>query len=569
MCGFIGVLGTPPSERLKGLARAAIAWRGQLAGEVDAPGFWMAAVRLPRTGDRAVRQPIRVRARDGGELIAGFNGEIYNAGALAASVQAAWPDAPSDGHAAVAALAASLDPGRFVGEYALAVYDVRRAHLTLSRDPLGCKPLFWGRAGGRTAFGSCPRAVSLALGLGGAPSTTRLSDMIWLGLCRDGSTFDGVVRVPPGGRVEVAPDQPPIETPPPPRAALLSGENLETALRHATERRLTPTSFIAWSGGIDSHLVASCAGDATPRYRLDEGEREGLDARNVHWAAPSADALAQTARDLATAAARPITSLTAPALAELARQARSAGAEVQLGGEGADEIFLGYAYHRRGVADEGHPALRAKLAFRDLLHDLLGGEPPAVDDEVLRATARSPRKRDWIAFDRDWRLPEHLLLLNSDAANLLQSVEARCPFADFGSMSFEASVLTEGVDASKPTLAELWRRRRLGSVPSKRPLVFDASRLGREWLVRSIDEVDADLWRGCLGVARPSGEGFATLVDALGKADQALRGLSMGLALGLGSMTGAMQAWRLQEPAPRHPTPDPTAPPAWLSSVGD
>ena len=53
---------------------------------------------------------------------------------------------------------------RLNGMFAFALYDVRRREVVLARDPIGIKPLYWGRTGSRVWFASelrAPRAAGL------------------------------------------------------------------------------------------------------------------------------------------------------------------------------------------------------------------------------------------------------------------------------------------------------------------------------------------------------------------------------------------------------------------------
>lgn len=95
---------------------------------------------------------------------------------------------------------------RIVGDYAFALFDRESGQLTLARDPLGQRPLFWHRGDGFFAFATMPR------GLHALEEVPRRADTDALiaftgGLPHRGaaSFHDGVRRVEPGHVLTVSP----------------------------------------------------------------------------------------------------------------------------------------------------------------------------------------------------------------------------------------------------------------------------------------------------------------------------------------------------------------------------
>jgi asparagine synthase (glutamine-hydrolysing) len=95
-----------------------------------------------------------------GRFVITFNGEIYNyrdiRKALDAETAIAWR-----GHSDTEVLVAAIEHwglratlGRLVGMFAFAVWDREERTLSLARDRMGEKPLYYGRAGGAFAFAS-------------------------------------------------------------------------------------------------------------------------------------------------------------------------------------------------------------------------------------------------------------------------------------------------------------------------------------------------------------------------------------------------------------------------------
>lgn len=181
MCGFAGIAdpnGTIPDH--VGTVR-------RMAGTLllrgpDDEGFWNDAAAGVALGFRRLaiqdlseggRQPMRSSS---GRYTIVFNGEVYNFKELRPQLEALGHSfsGGSDTEVMLAAfeawgLEASL--ARFNGMFAFALWDARDRILTLVRDRIGVKPLYWGRVGPRgdaIAFGSELKAID-ALPFGRAP----------------------------------------------------------------------------------------------------------------------------------------------------------------------------------------------------------------------------------------------------------------------------------------------------------------------------------------------------------------------------------------------------------------
>ena len=169
MCGIAGFIelkrGFDPAAldaRARRMA-AAIAYRGP-----DAEGAWVSAPDGVALAHRrlaiidlsaAGAQPMHGA---GGRHVIVFNGEIYNY----SEVRAALPDQAWRGHsdtevllAAIAAWGLEGALGRCAGMFAFGLWDRHERVLTLARDRLGEKPLYYGVAGGALLFGSELKAL--------------------------------------------------------------------------------------------------------------------------------------------------------------------------------------------------------------------------------------------------------------------------------------------------------------------------------------------------------------------------------------------------------------------------
>ncbi|MEQ1701575.1 MAG: asparagine synthase (glutamine-hydrolyzing), partial [Ilumatobacteraceae bacterium] len=162
MCGIVGCF--HPGERGESLHAVALAMASTIVHRgpdsdgvhVDDPaglalGFRrLAVVDLTTTG----AQPM---ASHSGRYVVVYNGEIYNHRELRQELAGVAWRGTSDTEVMVAAfdrwgVAASLP--RLEGMFALAVWDRSEQTLTLARDRMGEKPLYYGVHGGALLFGS-------------------------------------------------------------------------------------------------------------------------------------------------------------------------------------------------------------------------------------------------------------------------------------------------------------------------------------------------------------------------------------------------------------------------------
>ena len=149
------------------------------------------------TGD----QPVTNERND---VIAVFNGELYNYRALRAELQ-------SQGHALTGTGDTPVLPhlyeqygDRFVerldGMFAIAVWDAQKQRLLLARDRFGKKPLLWTQLpDGSVAFASELKALLTMPGVERSVDLERLDAFLTLGYVPgDRTALRGINRVPPG-----------------------------------------------------------------------------------------------------------------------------------------------------------------------------------------------------------------------------------------------------------------------------------------------------------------------------------------------------------------------------------
>lgn len=303
-----------------------------------------------------------------GRVTVTFNGELYNIEAL----RRALTESGSDVEAACdTALIAELVEAygtrvieRFSGMFAMAIWDDQAGMLTLARDRLGKKPLFYAHLGSgsglHVAFASELDALAAHPLVGATPDLTQVTDYLFRrSVAAPASFITGVRKVGPGQVLSFTSHDrrtwwqsfPVARTQP-------EGSDLGRVLGVAVRRRLTTTDAptgVLFSGGVDSSVVAALA--------VQEGHRT-LDAFGVVFSSeeevevtslaehiglrpriwrPTLDEIGREAQATLSELDEPMAdpSLVVSRLAaRLARQ----HAGVVLTGDGADELFFGYRY---------------------------------------------------------------------------------------------------------------------------------------------------------------------------------------------------------------------------------
>ncbi|MEM1349097.1 MAG: asparagine synthase (glutamine-hydrolyzing), partial [Myxococcota bacterium] len=386
VCGITGIWGDAvlrgrdPGEVVTAMGEA-IAARGP-----DSFGVWHDAGAALHLGHRRLAildlsaQGHQPMVSASGRWAVTYNGEVYNVEALRAELDAAGPLAwrgRSDTEVLVAAverwgLRAAVE--RFVGMFALALWDCSQRRLHLVRDRLGIKPLYYTATGGSFAFASTITALEVLPGFSPALSRHALVHYFRHN-CFPGSqtVYDGVYRLAPGAILTLgAPEGTPrverywrpedfARAQPPERTADVWLEHLEQVLRDAVSTRMVADvplgAFL--SGGVDSSAVVALMSELSTRrvqtFSIgfeDAAYDESSDARAVaeHLGTDHTELIA-TSRDmqeiipsLARVYGEPFADSSQLPTLLVSRLARRS-VKVALSGDGGDELFAGYNRH--------------------------------------------------------------------------------------------------------------------------------------------------------------------------------------------------------------------------------
>lgn len=223
MCGLAGIFDRSCSTPAEALERRADAMQRVLAHRgPDDHGVWtdpacgvalahrrLAIIDLAPSG----HQPML--SADGRFVIA-YNGEVYNYKAIAKELVAAGRPVSGGSDTAVLLEACALwgverALAKCIGMFAFALWDRETRTLTLARDRLGIKPLYWGRFGELFLFGSELKALRVH---GGWPE--EIDQGALLAYFRHGyvpapySIFEGVHKLEPGHVLTIGPDGEPV-----------------------------------------------------------------------------------------------------------------------------------------------------------------------------------------------------------------------------------------------------------------------------------------------------------------------------------------------------------------------
>jgi len=510
VCGIAGLYspaGTPNAELIDAM-RAAIVQRGPDEGSTDAFGRCVLGHQRLRVIDLDTGyQPV---ANEGGDVVAVFNGEIYNFRALREELRGhevrGTGDTPILPH-----LYEESGPQfvkRLHGMFALALWDGPRERLVLARDRLGKKPLLWTRLpDGTFAFASELKAL---LRLPDLPREVDLGAVdSYLALQyvpANGTALRGIRNVPPGHvlvvegateRLERYWELEPAEQSSSDDEWL---ERVRATVGEAVRKRLVadvPLGALL-SGGIDSSIVValmaqqSCdpvrtftVGFSDARYDERAYARAVAEQYGtVHDELTITEDVAATLPRFVRAFDEPLGDEAAFPTFLIAEQARR-HVTVALGGDGGDEAFAGYErYIAHGLAARvpgvaartGAAAVRLvpsarreprSTLFRAARFLDVAGSPPGERYGRLMEIFPVELRRDL------WLDPQHAeavrlephgagiaglqrldvatylpgdLLLKADLASMAHSLELRSPFLDHEVMALGLA-LPEGLKA--------------------------------------------------------------------------------------------------------------------------
>ncbi|MFT6627462.1 MAG: asparagine synthase (glutamine-hydrolyzing) [Flavobacteriales bacterium] len=566
MCGILGVIGTVGQEANVSDTEAirmrdTMTHRGPDGAGLERLGNAVLGHRRLAIRDLVNgQQP--ARSADGRWWLV-YNGELYNDADLREKLRKRGVSFQTrcDTETLVEAIAAwDVDAIPMLqGMYAFGAYDTHTGRVVLARDPLGIKPLFFADCGGCLTFASEPRAILEHPRFERRPNISVVSSYLSTLRTTLGheTLFEGLYTLQPGeiavADARVDPTDLHVtrwwqDPDPEPMSFSEARERTFEVVSASVPRHLVadvPTCFLL-SGGIDSAILAAegvpylnervhtwCASD--PSDCGGDAYHAKLMAKELnsvhHNVTVESASFATTCDELIAKTAMPLSTPNQVAILAVARGLR-AQATVAMSGEGADELFGGYAapllsgmdavFSQTGLASPGveryrkelvaqygtaalgtelehylrctswvHPSQKHSVLTHDASLGANGDTALLVDiDDTLRAFAHLPPGERLLRLHRRINLTG--LLGRLDACTMLASVEGRVPFADAtvaeeamriplehklllrgaadGGRSSGQKLMSEGRVTSKAVLREAWRGR-LPLVISERPKV--------------------------------------------------------------------------------------------------
>jgi asparagine synthase (glutamine-hydrolysing) len=430
MCGFAGILTTtgPDSEDLAGSARRMIAplthrgpddsgvWADRDAGV--ALGFRrLSIVDLSPHGHQPMSSP-------SGRFVIVFNGELYNFKDLRRELE--QHGFRFRGHSDTEVILAAFERWgireavvRFVGMFAIAVWDAHRRELSLLRDRLGKKPLYVYREPGLITFGSELKALVAG------PSFDRSIDraavaayLRYLYVPAPMSIFQRAIKVLPAHILTLSDPALPLPAPEPYwslREVARRGvthpltvsdaeaiDQLEALLVEVVGCRLhsdVPLGALL-SGGIDSSTVVALMQEGSSRpvktYAIGFADEEfneaphaarvaqylGTDHTELMLTGEDAHSLVPRLPEIFDEPLADPSQLPTILVSQLARQ----HVTVALSGDGGDELFGGYNRYVYGT--RMLPRMnRVPAMVRRRVAAGLGSIPPTAWDRLSQFTA--------------------------------------------------------------------------------------------------------------------------------------------------------------------------------------
>lgn len=387
MCGIAGFIDRAASLSAQDLHARALSMCHQLAHRgPDDEQVWVDPEAGVALGHRRLsiidlsitgRQPM---ASADGRYVLIYNGEIYNAHELRPELEALGHlfQGHSDTEVLIEGIAAwgvETCVRRLIGMFAFALWDKRERRLTLVRDRLGIKPLYWTKVDQTYLFGSELKALRAYPGW--QPAVDRHALALFM---RDRvvgapqSIYQGVEALAAGEILEISKDgqerrqvywdavaiaqQDPIV-----QSDKEATDQLETLLRDAVSRRMIADvplgAFL--SGGIDSSVVTALMQASSTRpvktFSIGFDEKsfdeapfartvaDHLETDHTELYVSARDALDLIPRlaDIFDEPFADASQIPTCLLAALTRQ----HVTVALSGDGGDELFAGYErYHK-------------------------------------------------------------------------------------------------------------------------------------------------------------------------------------------------------------------------------
>ena len=423
MCGICGIVGQPDAAAVRRMARAMVHRGPDDENFYEDSGAVLGFRRLSIIDVAGGRQPL---SNEDGSIQVVFNGEIYNHHELREQLQRRGHvlRTHSDGEILSHLYEEMGDDlvDQLNGIFAFAIWDARRRHLVLARDPHGVKPLYYAETTSNLIFASEIKALVASGRVSRELDPEAVAQYLQYQVVPPPGAIVRGVRALEPGRVLVrngGPSQvrtywtPPTERP----GAITSPDEATYAVREGLERAVRSQLVaerplgVFLSGGVDSSAIVALAAREVPhRLKTFSVGFTGPDEEVLSewpWARLVAErydtdhhefvlteemfrqALPQTLRAMDQPTSDGINSYWVS-------YAAAQHVTVALSGTGGDELFLGYG--RDAILLEGRdlasPLRHLPAGYLRSVTRMIEGVP---DDLLWEPVARVKRAAEWMA----------------------------------------------------------------------------------------------------------------------------------------------------------------------------
>ena len=505
IAGFVNLDGAPVDARVLGAMTDMIRHRGpddrgtlslSLRGGIADTALGFQRLKILDLSDRG-RQPMV--SPDGSTALL-FNGEIYDALEQRALLERdGYPFRTATDTEVVLALYEREGLERMLerldGMFAIVIADTRRGVVHLLRDRLGIKPLYWAQCGTTVLFASEAKAFLAHPAFCPEIDTAEVDELLaFRYVAGPASLLKGVRHVQPGHRLTITPggvgESRYWSIPDHPDKPQVSREDAVDRLDHLLGRsvqlqlRSDASVGCQLSGGVDSSLVTVLARRHRPgdlhAFSIIFNESTFSEERWILEAAATAratshrfvldtDTFMNALDDASWHMDQPISHPNSLALWLLARRSRER-ATVLLSGEGADELFGGYARAlETQAAAAGDTFIRASQFHSEArlarLRPAANLRPALEKRRALFAEGHADHLSNCLKYDMQTHLVD--LLVRQDKMTMAHGVETRVPFLGRHIVEFARALPAQhlvgpsspiGVPDTKIVVKELARR---------------------------------------------------------------------------------------------------------------
>ena len=517
IAGFVNLDGAPADTSVLGAMTDMIRHRGpddrgtlclSLRGGIPDTALGVQRLKILDLSDRG-RQPMT--SPDGSTAVL-FNGELYEAPEWKAELERRGYRfrTGTDTEVLLALYACEgLEQmlERLTGMFAIVIADTRRGVVHLLRDRVGIKPLYWAQCGRTMLFASEAKAFLAHPAFRAEIDPAGIDELLaFRYVAGDASLLKGVRHVQPGHRLTITPDGVTEarywSIPDCPGKLRLSQEDavdrLGALLGRSVQLQLRSDVPVGCqlSGGVDSSLITVVArshqhGDLNA-FSIVFDEPQVSEEPWILAAAAAARAVSHRfvfdeaafigALDAASwHMDQPISQPNSVALWLLAQRSREQ-ATVLLSGEGADELFGGYArFHEAQTVDTFIRASQFHSVAR--LSRLRPAANLGAAIEKRRALFQEGQA-DHLSNCVKYEMRSHLvdLLVRQDKMMMAHGIENRVPFLDQRVIEFARALPAEhlvgspastGVPGTKRVVKALARRTFDGAFVDRRKSAFN------------------------------------------------------------------------------------------------